>query len=355
MSMILSEMTEYDHEQVIFGRDEASGLRAIIAIHNTTLGPAAGGVRIWPYETEEEALTDVLRLSRGMTYKTAALGANIGGGKSVIIADSRKDKSEELLRAFGRMVHSLGGRYYTAEDVGAAPQDLLAIREETPYVLGLPSISGDSSPVTAKGVLSGIKACAEHVWGSSVLSGKRIAVQGAGGVGFSLIQMLLESGATVYASDISKERMERAVGLGAVAVDTDKIFDVDADLFAPCALGGVLNDTTIPRLKVKVVCGAANNQLLEHRHGNALAERGILYAPDFVVNGGGMLNGTDEIGPGGYDRERAMSKVARIYDILVRVFDMAARDRILPFEAAERLAEERISKALQQKRMYLPR
>ncbi len=354
MKNVFEKMVDYDHEQVLFCHDKASGLRAIIAIHNSTLGPAAGGVRIWPYESEEEALVDVLRLSKGMTYKTAALGANIGGGKSVIIADP-KEKTEEMLRAFGRYINSLGGRYYTAEDVGASPQDLLILREETPFVLGMPHISGDSSPVTAAGVFSGMKASAEHLWGSADFNGKKVAVQGAGGVGFGLVELLIEAGAKVYVSDIAEERVKKAVELGAIAVSTDEIYDVDADIFAPCALGGIINDDTIARLKVEIVCGGANNQLLEHRHGEVLAEKGILYAPDFVVNGGGMLNGTDEIGPGGYNRVRAMAKVKRIYDIALEMFDIAQTRNILPFEAAEIFAEERIEKALRQKRIFLAR
>lgn len=346
-------MDKYGHEQVVFNYDKVSGLKAIIAIHDTTLGPALGGLRMWPYKSEEEALIDALRLSRGMTYKNSAMGLNHGGGKAVIIADPRKDKSEELFRAFGKFVHSLGGRYITAEDVGTSTEDMEIIRSQTPYVTGLAETSGNPSPVTAFGVLRAMMACCKEVFGNEDLSGRKVAVQGVGAVGFDLVQRLLEAGATVYVSDIFPDKVQKAVKLGATAVPPDKIFDQECDIFAPCALGGVINDDTIPRLKAKIVCGSANNQLLEEEHGKALSERGILYAPDFIANGGGVINVADEFLPGGYNRERSLAKVSRIYDILLKVFRIAKERKIETYEAANLLAEERIRKALEQKRMYL--
>jgi leucine dehydrogenase len=348
-------MAQDDYEQVVFGYDRVSGLKTIIVLHDTTLGPALGGLRIWPYKCEEDALVDALRLARGMTYKNSAMGLNYGGGKAVMIADPKKDKTEELFRAFGRFVHSLGGRYITAEDVGCAAEDMGIIRQETPYVGGLPDVSGNPSTVTAFGVFRAMMAAAKHAFGSDDLKGKKVAVQGAGNVGQSLIKHLIEAGATVYVSDIFPEKVDQAVNLGAQAVESDKIFDQDCDIFAPCALGAILNDDTIPRLKAKVICGSANNQLLEPRHGAALAERGILYAPDFIANGGGVINVAQELSEGGYCEKRALAKAAQIYDILTRVFAIAKERNIYPHEAADFLAEERIRKALEQKKMYLPK
>jgi len=348
-------MDKYGHEQVVFNYDKVSGLRAIIAIHDTTLGPALGGLRMWPYESEDEALWDVLRLSRGMTYKNAAMGLNLGGGKAVIIGDPRKDKSEELFRAFGRFVETLGGRYITAEDVGTSTEDMEIIAHETSYVCGLASTSGNPSPVTAFGVLRAMMASAKEAFGSDDLKGLKVTVQGVGSVGLNLVKRLIEVGATVYVTDIFPDKVQKAVELGAIAVPPDKVFDQECDVFAPCALGGILNDNTIPRLKAKVVCGAANNQLLEPRHGKALAERGILYAPDFIANGGGVTNVAEELSRDGYNRERALAKVSKIYDTLLKVFQIAREKGIETYEAADLFAEERINKALLQKRVYLPR
>lgn len=350
---VFKMMEKYGHEQVAFCYDQVSGLKAIIAIHDTTLGPALGGLRMWPYKSEEEALFDVLRLSRGMTYKNSAMGLNLGGGKAVIIGDPRKDKSEELFRAFGRFVQSLSGRYITAEDVGTTAEDMEIIRYETEYVCGLPETSGNPSPMTAFGVFRAIQASLKEVFGTDSVAGKKVAVQGTGSVGLNLIQRLIEAGATVYATDIFPEKLQAAVELGAVAVPPEKIFDQECDVFAPCALGGVINDDTVARLKSKIVCGAANNQLLEPRHGKALAERGILYAPDFVANGGGVTNVAFELMPSGYNREKAMAKISKIYDILLKVFQIAKTKGIGTHEAADLLAEERIEKALRQKRMYV--
>jgi len=348
-------MEKHGHEQVVFGYDRVSGLRAIIAVHDTTLGPGLGGTRMWPYRTEEEALIDVLRLSRGMTYKNAAMGLNLGGGKAVIIGDSRKDKSEEMFRAFGKLVDSLGGRYITAEDVGTNTEDMDIIRTQTTHAAGLANTSGNPSPVTAFGVFRAMEAALKTALGSPSFKGRAAAVQGVGAVGFSLVQRLIAAGAKTYVTDIYPEKVQRAVEAGGLAVPADRIFDQECDVFAPCALGAVINDDTIPRLKCKIVCGAANNQLLEQRHGEALSAKGILYVPDFIANGGGVINVADELLPGGYNEERALARVFKIHDILLRVLEIAKEKGIGPHEAADLYAEERIHKALLQKRMFLPK
>lgn len=350
---IFDLMEKFGHEQVVFNYDPVSGLKAIIAIHDTTLGPALGGARMWPYKSEAEALTDALRLARGMTYKSSAMGLNLGGGKAVIIGDPKKDKSEELFRAFGKFVQSLGGRYITAEDVGTNTDDMEIIRTQTPYVTGLAGTSGDPSPVTAFGVFRAMQACLKTVYGNEAFSGKKVAVQGAGNVGLRLIERLVDAGAEVFVADIFADKVQTAVERGAKAIPVDQVYEWDCDVFAPCALGGIINDDTVPKLKARIVCGSANNQLLEPEHGKALAQRGILYAPDFVANGGGVINVAEEGSPGGYQKERAMAKVSKIYDILVKVFAIAEEKDIPTYAAADIVAEERIKKALNQKRMYL--
>ncbi|MGI6642722.1 MAG: Glu/Leu/Phe/Val dehydrogenase dimerization domain-containing protein [Bacillota bacterium] len=347
-------METYGHEQVLFNYDRVSGLKAIIAIHDTTLGPALGGTRMWPYKTEEEALIDVLRLSRGMTYKNSAMGLNIGGGKAVIIGDPKKDKSEELFRAFGRFVESLGGRYITAEDVGTTTEDMDVIRAETAHVCGLADVSGNPSPVTAFGVFRAMTACVKTVFGRDDFVGRSVAIQGVGTVGSVLAERLLGAGARVVVTDIDSEKVRKAMEMGAQAVPPDAIYDTDCDIFAPCALGASINDHTISRFKVKIVCGAANNQLSEPRHGKALADKGILYAPDFIANGGGVINVASEILGAGYDREKALSRVSKIYDILLQVFQLAEKNGVDTATAADMYAEARLQKALLQKRMYLP-
>jgi leucine dehydrogenase len=353
----LARMAEASHEQVVYCRDAASGLRAIIAVHDTTLGPALGGTRMWPYRSELEALTDVLRLSEGMTYKAAVTGLNLGGGKAVILGDPGRDKSEALLRAHGRFVDSLGGRYITAEDVGITVADVETMAMETRFVTGIlstPGGSGDPGPVTAFGVYHGIRACATRVWGEPVLEGRRVAVQGAGSVGSHLARHLAEEGARLWISDLDAARARRvAEATGAVVVDPEAIFDVEADVFAPCALGAVVNDATIPRLRVRVVAGAANNQLAEDRHGDELARRGILYAPDFVINAGGLINVYLELQ--GYDPEVARSKARGIYDTLLAIFERAEADAIPTHRAAERLAEARIRDVGRAARIWTPR
>jgi leucine dehydrogenase len=345
------------HEQVVFCRDAASGLRAIIAIHNTTLGPAVGGTRMWPYASEEEALIDVLRLSEGMTYKAAVTGLNLGGGNAVIIGDPKRDKSEALLRAHGRFVDSLGGRYVTAEDVGITVQDMEYVYMETPFVTGVasaPGGGGDPSPVTAFGVYHGIKAAAKKVWGSPDLAGRSVAIQGVGSVGGHLAQNLAAEGVRLHVSDIDPARVQRVVQeTGATAVAPEEIFGLDVDVFAPCALGAILNDRTIPQLRCRIVAGGANNQLAEHRHGDELMRRGILYAPDFVINAGGLINVYSELQ--GYDPVAARNRARGIYDTLLAIFERAEADGIPTYQAAERLAEARILEVSRAGRIYTPR
>lgn len=341
---IFEYLEKYDYEQVVLAQDKESGLKAIIAIHDTTLGPALGGTRMWTYASEEAAIIDALRLARGMTYKNAAAGLNLGGGKTVIIGDPRKDKSEALFRAFGRYVQSLNGRYITAEDVGTTVLDMDYIHLETDYVTGIsPAFgsSGNPSPVTAYGVYRGMKAAAKVAFGDDNLSGKTIAVQGVGTVSYTLLKHLHEEGANLIVTDIVEENINRAVkDFGAKAVGVNDIYSVDCDIFSPNALGAILNDDTIPQIKAKLIAGAANNQLAEERHGEILHTKGIVYAPDYVINAGGVINVADELN--GYNRERALKKVETIYDNILKVFEIVERDGIPSYRAADRMAEERI-------------
>jgi leucine dehydrogenase len=352
---LFKELEMHDYEQVVFCQDKNSGLKAIIAIHDTTLGPALGGTRMWTYETEEAAIIDALRLARGMTYKNAAAGLNLGGGKTVIIGDPRKDKSEEMFRAFGRYIQGLGGRYITAEDVGTTVQDMDIIYQETNYVTGISpefGSSGNPSPATAYGVYRGMKAAAKEAFGDDSLEGKVVAVQGVGNVAFNLCKHLHEEGAKLIVTDIHKDAVQRAVeAYGATAVDPNDIFDVECEIFAPCALGAIINDNTIPRLKAKVIAGSANNQLAETRHGDILHEKGIIYAPDYVINAGGVINVADELY--GYNRERAMKKVETIYDNIEKVFEISKRDNIPSYVAADRMAEERIENVRKSRTTFL--
>ncbi len=329
-----------------FFQDEKTGLKAIVAIHSTALGPALGGCRVWPYENEAAALNDVLRLSRAMTYKNAAMGLALGGGKSVIIADSSVDKTPALFEAFGRAVERLGGRYITAQDVGTAPADMVAIRSQTQWVAGLPDTSGDPSPATAFGVYSGLKAALRHAFGSDDLQGRKVAVQGLGAVGMSLAERLYADGAQLIVADIAQKRIDQAVNeLGARAVTSDEIVGVECDVFAPCALGAVINDDTVGRLNARVVAGSANNQLAEPRHADALRARGIVYAPDFIINGGGVINVADELQPGGYNRERAYAMVGEIGAKVARALHLADERGISTDAAAVLMADERLRAA----------
>jgi leucine dehydrogenase len=345
-----------NHEQMVFCHDEDSGLRAIIAIHNTTLGPALGGTRMWPYKTEEEAINDVLRLSRGMTFKSAAAGLNLGGGKAVIIGDPKKERTEALFRAYGRFVEGLAGRYITAEDVGTDVRCMEWVRMETSYVTGISRAlggSGDPSPVTAVGVFMGMKASAQARWGSDSLAGRRVTVQGVGAVGRHLVKRLAEEGAKVTVCDIDEENLARVKGHGCTVVDPNKIYDVEADIFAPCALGGIINDDSLPRLRVEIIAGSANNVLQhEQRHGRALMERGILYAPDYVINAGGLINVANELE--GYNQERALKQAEGIYDIILRVFEIAKREDIPTNKAADNLALRRIAEIGKLRNVYSP-
>jgi len=338
---IFETIASMGHEQLVLCNDKASGYRGIIAIHSTTLGPALGGTRFWSYASDEEAIVDALRLARGMTYKNAVAGLNLGGGKSVIIGDNKTADREMLFRAHGRFVESLGGRYITAEDVGTSTSDMDYVHMETDYVSGLAGRSGDPSPVTAHGVFRAIQASAKQRWGSDDLSTKTVSLQGCGHVGYYLAKELREAGATLVVTDIDAERVKRVVNeFGARAVGVDEIYGVQADVFAPCALGAIVNDATIPQLKVEIVAGAANNQLLEERHGAALEDKGILYAPDYVANAGGVINVYSELA--GWTSARAFRKADEIYDTILRVFAIATQDRIPTYVAADRLAEHRI-------------
>lgn len=351
---IFAALQEHDYEQIVFCQDKASGLKAIIAIHDTTLGPALGGTRMWNYKSEEEALNDVLRLARGMTYKNAAAGLNLGGGKAVIIGDPKTDKSEALFRAFGRYVESLNGRYITAEDVGTFEEDMDFIHMETDFVTGTSSGGvGDPSPVTALGIYQGMKAAAKEAFGIDALKDKTIAVQGVGQVAYHLCKYLNKEGANIVVTDINQEAIDRAINdFGATSVKPDEIYDVACDIYSPCALGGTLNDDTIPRIRAKVVAGSANNQLLEPRHGEILFQKGIVYAPDYVINSGGVINVAEELH--GYDKERAFKKVKSIYSILEKVFAISREKNISTSLAADQMAETRIKNIRQSGRQYLP-
>lgn len=344
-------ISENDHELVMFCNDNATGLKAIIAVHNTTLGPALGGLRMWKYASDKDALFDVLRLSRGMTYKSAVAGLNLGGGKAVIIGDARSMKNEALLRRFGKFVNNLAGKYITAEDVGIGVADIETVQMETPYVAGLADKSGDPSPFTAYGTYLSVKAGMKKVTGSDSLKGKKIMVQGTGHVGLYLVEHLVKEGATVYAYDIYTDNLQKAVAMGAIAVNADEVYSKEVDVYAPCALGATLNPDTIPQLKCALVAGAANNQLLdERRDGQALKDRNILYAPDFVVNAGGIINVFNEVN-GAYNQNKATRMTENIYNTVLNVFDICDKESILPQQAAIRLAETRI-KAVGNNRLF---
>jgi leucine dehydrogenase len=340
---LFSTLETMGHEQVVFFQHPESGLKAIVAIHNTVLGPALGGLRMWPYHNEQEALTDVLRLSKGMTYKAAVSGLNLGGGKAVIIGDPAQ-KTEALFRAFGRFVQSLGGRYVTAEDVNTDVQAMEYVFQETDYVTGVhPSHggSGDPSPFTALGVIHGIKACLSKRYGHTDLKKASFAVQGLGHVGHHVVKHLRDADAKVFVADMQPERVEQCVALGAEAVKMDDIYSVNAKVFVPCALGATVNEKTLPQFKFEIVAGAANNQLATDACGDELHKKGILYAPDYAINAGGLMNVSIELQ--GYDRERANRMVSGIYNVIGNIFKLADREKIPTYKAADRLAEERIA------------
>ena len=330
------------YERVVFGSDSGAGYRGIIAVHSTALGPAVGGTRFWMYDSDERALNDALRLARGMTYKNALAGLPFGGGKSVIVGDNKRTDREPLFRAHGRLVESLGGSYITAEDVGTSTSDMNFVLMETKHVGGLLGQSGDPSPITARGVFRAVQASARHRWGNDDVSGKTVALQGCGHVGYYLAEWLHKAGAKLIVSDVDEERVRKTVkDFGARAVPSDAIYSVEADIFAPCALGAILNDKTIPQLRVEIVAGAANNQLQDTRHADALQARNILYAPDYAANAGGVIWGLC-IERMAWTREATLKKVDDISRTIGSIFAIAEKDGITPATAADRLAEMRL-------------
>ena len=352
---IFQAMAEYGHEQLIFNYDKASGLRMIVALHDTTLGPGLGGMRNWHYASEEEAVADALRLSRGMTYKNAFAGIDFGGSKCVIFNDPDV-KSDLLLRAAGRFVEMLGGRIYTGEDVGLSPDDIEVMAQSTRYLVGRPHKSGDPSKAAALGTYVSIRASLEHVFGQGDPKGRRIAIQGAGNVGSELARRLAEDGATLFVCDVRPERAESvAAATGATLVTPAAIYDVACDVFSPCALGLTINQDTVHRLQARIVCGSANNQLAAAEMAEELRRRNILYAPDFIVNGGGIVNIADEFEDGGYDHERAFARVERIGDRLRQLFQRAEAEDVTTEIAAEHMAEDHIKALAQQQRHFVPR
>ncbi len=353
---IFDYLTRYDYENLFLCQDRAVGLRAIIAIHDTTLGPATGGCRMWTYASDWEAIEDALRLARGMTYKYAAAGVNLGGGKAVVIGDPKRRDREALFRTLGRFINRLGGKYYTGEDVGTTLEDMEYIRMETEHVVTLPTYLGGAGPIapmTAFGVIQAMRACCNEVYGSGELRGKRVAIQGLGAVGYELAKQLAELEVRIWGTDIDEEKVERVQReFGVMSVDPKSIYGLECEIFAPCALGGIINDETIPQLKCKIVCGSANNQLREEKHGDILAKRGILYGPDYIVNAGGTIYDTDRLGVGGVSHERGRTKVARIYQTMEKLIDVSKKDNIATYRAADRMAEERI-RAISEVKKYV--
>ena len=342
---IFEHMTRYGHEQLVMFSDAGSGLKGMVAIHDTTLGPSCGGLRIWPYATEQEAVTDVLRLSQAMTYKSAAAELPLGGGKAVIIADSRTQKTEALLRAYGRFLNTLGGRYLTTTDVGSTGRDMEHVHQETDYVVGLPTYlggSGDTSIMTGLGVYMGMKACAKEVWGTDSLRGKKIAMQGFGKVSTHTAHHLMKEDSEIIVTDVNEAALNTAKSMGFKVVKPDEIYDVECDIFSPCALGGVINKDTIPRIQARVVAGGANNQLLIEDDGEELHRRGILYAPDYLINAGGIINASTEIGAD-YNPDLAREKTERIYEIMGRIARESKEREMSTARMADRLAEERLA------------
>lgn len=345
---VINRMAKYDHENILFCQDNETGLKAIIAVHNTVLGPSLGGTRMWNYNNELEALTDVLRLSRGMTYKAAISGLNLGGGKAVIIGDSRKDKSEALFRKFGQYVDRLGGSYITAEDVGISPQDMQFVKMETDHVAGLPKEmggSGDPSPVTAYGVYMGMKACAKEAYGIDALAGKRVLVQGVGHVGEYLVEYLAEEGAEILISDIHEETVNRVADkYHATPVHINEVYTTEMDIYSPCALGATVNDETLKQLSCKIIAGAANNQLADEKiHGQRVMEQGIIYAPDFLINAGGLINCYSEVM--NYSQEEARKQAENIYNTVGDIIARSRSENIPTYLAANQIAEQRIAEA----------
>ncbi len=345
MDPVFGQLSFDNHEQIVFCNDKDTGLKAIIGIHNSVLGPALGGTRMWNYTNEWEALNDVLRLSRGMTYKSAITGINLGGGKAVIIGDAKTQKTPEMMRKFGEFVHSLSGRYITAEDVGMVTADMDTVRDVTPYVTGISESrggSGNPSPVTAYGVFMGMKAASNYQFGSDKLEGKKVLVQGIGHVGETLVDYLTKEGALVQITDINLDRLiEISKKYNATIFNGNDLYSADVDIYAPCALGATINDDTVYKIKAKVIAGAANNQLAnENVHGPILQERGIVYAPDFLINAGGIINVYGEIA--NYGKEEAMRRTENIYNTTLEIFKYAQKNKLTPQKAAMAIAEIRI-------------
>lgn len=341
---VFSQAEFDDHEQVVFCSDKASGLKAIIAVHNTNCGPAVGGCRFWNYASDEEALVDVLRLSKGMTYKNALAGLNFGGGKAVIIGDPKLLKSDELFRAFGHALNNMNGTYYSAEDVNITTGDIMIAHQVTDYVVGLEGKSGNPAPFTALGTYLGIKAAVKHRLGKDDLEGVKLSIQGLGSVGMYLCERLHKDGAKLFVTDINQDSIDKAVNeYAATAVALDEIYALDVDVYVPCALGATINDETIPQLRAKVVAGCANNQLKEPRHGDKLTELDILYAPDYVINAGGIINIFFEQDEDGYSADKATAKVGEIYQTLTEIFERSKADNMPTYKVADIMAQEIIA------------
>lgn len=354
MESIFGYMEQYDYENLYFCQDKTLDFKVVIALHDTTLGPATGGCRMWLYDTEAEAIEDALRLARGMTYKYAAAGVNLGGGKAVIIGDPKRKDREPVFRILGKFINRLGGTYITGEDVGTTLQDMEFIRMETKFVVTLPTYlggAGDIAPMTARGTIRAMQACCRRVYGATSLEEKTVAIQGLGAVGLNIVAQLEELGARLVICDIDTEKVEAVKEQHtAETVMPEDIYDVDCDVFCPCALGGIINDDTLSRLKCKIICGCANNQLLNESHGQLLDDKGFVYAPDYIANAGGTIFDTDRLGTGNVSHERGKVKVDRIFQNMERVFEIADRDVIATYLAADRMAEERIKQIGQVKK-----
>jgi len=350
---IFDLMETHDYENILFCQEKTLGLKAIIVIHDTTLGPAAGGIRMWPYQNEQDAIQDAVRLARGMTYKNAAAGLPFGGGKCVIIGDPKKDKTEGLLRAMGRFIHRLNGLFLTGIDSGTTIQDMVLMRMETPYVVTVPESlggPGNSAVATSFGIFQGIRACLKEVFGNPLPQGRTVAVQGIGAVGDELVKYLLNAGAAVTIADIDQQKVDTLASEYKVnVVPPEKIHTLDVDVYSPCAMGAVLNEHTIPELGCKIICGSANNQLATEKDGDRLAQRGILYAPDYIVSAGGVISGLDSLQPGGFNRQRAMDTVSHIYRTMGNVIAISKEQGIPTYRAADVLAEQRIATVRQVK------
>ena len=355
---IFKEMEDHNVEQIIFNYDKSTGLKSIIAINDTTIGPALGGCRMWDYENVDEALMDAIRLSVGMTYKCSIAGTNFGGGKTVIMGDPKTDKSETLFRALGRFIQMLNGRYYTGTDVGTTGEDFVHASQESDYLVGLPTEyggSGDTAIPTAYGIYVGIKAAAKTIFHSDSLKDLTVAVQGAGKVGTFVVEHLIKEGTNIIICDVVEENLKALTDRypQVQVVDPNTIYEQECDIFAPCALGAIINDHTIPKLKCKIVAGSANNQLAEPRHGQTLHSMGILYAPDYVINSGGLIQVADELETKNINHDRVMAKTKKIYNILLDIFEISKKNNIPTYEAANKLAEERIETIGQIKRKYV--